>query len=319
MTEKIELHLHLEGAAPPDFIRRLAGEKGISLDGVFDAQGRYAFRDFAHFLEVYTAATQVLQTPDDFSRLTQRVLEESVSHGVVYTEIFLSPDFCGGRDLGAWREYLHAIQDGAGKVPGIEARGIITAIRHLGPDVSRETARCAAETAGDFITGFGLAGEERMGKATDFAWAFDCAREAGLGLTCHGGEFGGPDSVREALALGVSRLGHGVRAIEDPALVAHLAETGITLEVCPGSNVCLGVYTKIDAHPIDKLKEAGVRVTVSTDDPPFFLTDMSQEYAALADTFGWDAATFQEINRTAAQAAFCDDQTRAALLERFAK
>src|SRR6056297_1323445 len=121
---RIELHLHLEGGAPPAFIRGLAAEKKIDLSGVFDARGGYDFRDFGHFLQAYEAATEVLKTPEDYRCLTRAVLEQSAEHGVVYTEIFLSPDFCGGRDLSAWREYLAAIREGAAEVPEVEMRGV---------------------------------------------------------------------------------------------------------------------------------------------------------------------------------------------------
>lgn len=308
---KVELHLHIEGAAPPAFIRGLAAEKKVDLSRIFAEDGSYVYKGFEHFLQVYEAATAVLQGPEEFGRLTKAVLEQSLDHGVIYTEAFLSPDFCGDRDLGAWKEYLAAMQEAADQTPGIEMRGVVTCIRHFGPEKARETAICAAETAGDFITGFGMGGNEAVLTQGDFAWAFDCAREAGLGLTTHAGEFGGPDSVRAALDdLKVSRIGHGVRAYEDLALVDRLAEDGIVLEVCPGSNVRLGLYPNIAAHPIEKLLERGVKVTVSTDDPPFFHTDLTKEYDALNRTFGWDEAMFRDLNMTALDAAFCDTATR---------
>lgn len=314
---RVELHLHLEGAAPPELIREMAAEKGIDLGGIFDASGAYVFKDFRDFLQVYEAATGVLRTPLDYARLTRAVLKASAAQGVVYTEVFLSPDFCGGRDVGAWRDYVAAMREAAEAVPGIEMRGVATCIRHFGPQMAVESAICAAETAGGFITGFGMGGDEGQFEPADFAPAFDRAREAGLGITVHAGEFGGPDSVRAALdALAPSRIGHGVRAIEDPALVARLAAEGVVLEVCPGSNVALGLYAKVAAHPVEKLRQAGVPVTVSTDDPPFFHTTMRREYDALAAAFGWTDDTFREINRTAMRAAFCDDATRARILER---
>jgi adenosine deaminase len=200
---------------------------------------------------------------------------------------------------------------------GITLRGVITCIRHFGPDQAKIIARCAQETAGAFITGFGIAGNEAVLKPVDFAYAFDAAREAGLGLTAHAGEWGGPDSVRDALRdLRVTRIGHGVRAIEDPALVDDLAERGIVLEVCPGSNVALGLYKDTRAHPICRLHERGVKVTVSTDDPPFFHTTMTAEYQALARAFDWAEGEFAALNRTALDAAFCDADTRARLHKR---
>ena len=314
---KLELHLHLEGAAPPAFIRGLAAEKGVNIDGVFDEEGAYRYTDFDDFLRVYEAACTVLQSPEDFGRLTTAVLEESASHGAIYTEAFLSPDFCGGRDLGAWREYLSAIVEAAAtaeKNDGIAMRGIVTPIRHFGPDVARETARCAAETAGAFITGFGMGGDEKHLKPKDFSYSFDMAREAGLRVTCHAGEFGGPASVRDAWQdLRVERIGHGVRAIEDPNLVDQLAEAGVVLEVCPGSNITLGLYPDWPSHPIARLRERGVRVTVSTDDPPFFHTTLTREYEGLARAFDWTEDDFLSLNLTALDAAFCDDETKSRL------
>ena len=315
MLPKVELHLHLEGAAPPAFVRGLAKEKSIDISGIFDAQGGYVFTDFWHFLKVYEAATSVLQTPEDYARLTRAVLEQCAASGVVYAETFVSPDFCGGRDLGAWREYLHAIRDAASAVAaqgGPELRGIVTCIRHFGPDKARETALCAAETVGDFITGFGIAGDETSGQPKDFRWSFDCAREAGLRLTAHAGEWGGPQSIRDVLSdLGVERVGHGVRAIEDLALVDELAERGIVLEVCPGSNIALGVFPDWRKHSISELDRRGVRVTVSTDDPPFFHTTMEHEFQMLHRAFDWDDGQFARISRTALDAAFCDADTKA--------
>jgi len=201
MKPKVELHLHLEGAAPPAFIRSLAKEKHLDLAGLFNEDGSYRFKDFWDFIKVYEAAVTTLQRPEDFHRLTLAVLEESARSGVIYTEAFLAPDFCGGRDIGAWKEYLHAIEEAAAiaeATMGITMRGIVTTVRHFGPDKARQTARCAAETAGQFVTGFGLAGDEKVLNPKDFAYAFDMAREAGLSLTAHAGEFGGPQSIRDA-------------------------------------------------------------------------------------------------------------------------
>ena len=323
MLPKIELHLHLEGAAPPAFIRGLAAEKKIDISGIFDERGGYAYRDFWHFLKVYEAATSVLTTPEDYHRLTLAVLEESVASGVIYSETFISPDFCGGRDLPAWREYLQAIREAADlaeRRDGIVLRGIVTPIRHFGPDKAKEVAQCAVETADDWLVGFGLAGDEKAGKPKDFAWSFDAAREAGLRLTCHAGEWSGPESVRDAIRdLRVERIGHGVRAIEDLALVDEIAEAGIVLEVCPGSNVALGLYKDYRSHPIHRLRERGVKVTVSTDDPPFFHTTMAQEYESLAEAFEWDDGVFEEIAKTSAEAAFCTSETRKKIMKRLEK
>jgi len=317
--KKIELHHHLEGAAPPAFVRDMAKAKNLDVSGIFDARGAYDYADFLQFLNVYEHATAPFKSPDDYALLTAVVLGEAAEHGVVYLESFLSPDFCGGRDVGAWKEYLAAMQEAAeaAESMNITLRGIVTAIRHFGPDAARETAICAQETAGDFIVGFGLAGDENTLTPADYAPAFDAAREAGLHLTAHAGEWGGAKSVREAIEhLKIERVGHGVHAIQDPALVDYLAASGIVLEVCPGSNVALGVYPSFKDHPIKKLRDAGVKVTVSTDDPPFFHTTMTREYEELNRAFGWDEDDFAALNRVALEAAFCDDATRARIAQR---
>ena len=316
---KVELHLHLEGAAPPAFIRRLGQEKDVNLSGVFHEDGSYIFRDFVDFLRVYEAATEVLQSPDDFRRLIEAVLAESANHGVIYTEMFVSPDFCGGADLGAWREYLHAMQDGADRAEaeyGIKMRGIVTCVRHLGPEQAKQAATCAAETAGDWIVGFGMGGDENVGHQSDYAYSFDMAKEAGLRLTTHAGEWRGPQEVRDAIAIGAERIGHGVRCASDPQLVKEMIDRGIVLEVCPGSNVSLGVYKSLLEHPVHQLAEAGVAVTVSTDDPPFFHSTMTSEYEGLASTFGWDEDRFIDLATTSAMSAFCNEETRIEILKR---
>lgn len=315
---KIELHLHLEGGAPPEFIRQLADEKSVDLSGVFDASGGYDFVDFLQFLKTYEAATSVLNTPEDFHRLTLAVLEQSAQNGVIYTEFFVSPDFCGGGSLEAWRDYVAAMQEAsqiAEKRHGIISRGIVTPIRHFEPSKAIKVAKCAVDTFGDWIVGFGIGGDENAGTFADFAPAYDIARAAGMPLTAHAGEFAGAQSVRSAMRdLGVSRIGHGVRAIEDMAVVEELVERGIVLEVCPGSNIALGLYPDWAEHPIARLRKAGVKLTISTDDPPFFHTTMNKEYSGLARAFDWDIEVFKELNKTAANAAYCDETTRKALL-----
>ena len=318
VTPKVELHLHLEGAAPPAFVQGMAREKSIDISGIFDESGSYKYADFAEFLGVYEAACTVLTGPEEFYRLTRAVLDESAAHGVIYSEAFLSPDFCGGGDVGAWKEYLAAIQTAAAEAEaayGIILKGIVTCIRHFGADQAKTAAKCAAETAGDFITGFGMGGAENFGHQKDYLWSFDCAREAGLRLTTHAGEWGGARSVRDAVRdLGVERIGHGVQSIDDPDLLNELIDRDIVLEVCPGSNVALGIYPDIAQHPIKRLRDAGVKVTVSTDDPPFFHTTMTREFDLLAKGFGWGNDDFSTLNKTAVEAAFCDEETRNVLL-----
>lgn len=320
MTAKLELHLHLEGAAPPAFIRGLAKEKYLDISGIFDERGQYRFTDFAHFLKVYEAASSALKTPMDYHRLTLAVIDQLAESGVVYAETFLSPDFCGGSDLAGWQDFLAAIREAAEegqRSHDVTLRGIATCIRHFGPEKAKRAALCAAETAGDFLVGFGMAGDETVLAPKDYVWSFDCAREAGLKLTAHAGEFAGPEAIRDTLRdLGVARIGHGVRALEDLALVDELAERGVVLEICPGSNIALGLYKDYRAHPIGQLYHREVKVTVSTDDPPFFRTTMAREYDMLHQAFDWDEGVFASLNRTALDAAFCHEDTKAMIVKK---
>jgi adenosine deaminase len=166
------------------------------------------------------------------------------------------------------------------------------------------------------VTGFNMAGQEAGHPATDYAEAFAIVRDGGLGLSCHAGEWGGPESIRAALALGVTRLSHGVRAIEDPGLVAELAERGTVLEVCPTSNVVLGVYEDFAGHPFPALREAGVKLTLGSDDPPYFGASLAGEYRVAADAFGLSDAELADLTRTAIEAAFVQEDVRTRLLER---
>jgi adenosine deaminase len=214
----------------------------------------------------------------------------------------------------AWRDFLLAIEDAGREAEaafGITLRGIATCIRHFGPDKAKVAALCAAETVGSFLTGFGMAGAETVGRPKDYAWSFDCAREAGLRLTCHAGEWGGPDMVSDTLRdLRPTRVGHGINAAKDPALMERLAEAGVVLEVCPGSNVYLGAVPSWREHPIETLRAREVKVTVSTDDPTFFGTTMTREWEMLEKTFEWNEDDLRELNRVALDAAFCDEATR---------
>ena len=317
---KVELHTHLEGCAPPAFIKQLAFEKQIDISGIFNADGGYAFRDFDHFLKIYAAACATLQNPEDFRRLTMAVLEETAAHGVVYMETFVSPDFCGGGDVAAWKDYVAAMEDAAQEAEsrlGITLKGLVTGIRHFGPEACKPAAKCAVETFGDFIIGYGMAGGEMVGRPGDYAYSFDMAREADMPLTCHAGEWGGAPMVAETIRdLKVARIGHGIGAIDDPALIDEILENDIVLEVCPGSNVVLKAVDGWGSHPIAKLRDAGVKVTVSTDDPPFFHTTMTAEYDMLHRTFGWDEDDFKALNATAFTAAFCDEDTKTRVAKR---
>jgi len=313
---KAEIHCHLEGAAPPALVAKQAEKYGIDTSS-FLRDGQYVWSDFAQFIQCYDAVAQVFKTDEDYAVLTQTYLTELAEANTIYSELIISPDHGDRIGLGA-DAYLSGIAEGiriAKEKTGIETRIIVTGERHFGPERVIAAAEYAARTKHPLVTGFNMAGEERMGRVADYARAFDIARDAGLGLTIHAGEVCGPESVVDALDLiKPSRIGHGVRAIEDAALVDRLVEAGTVLEVCPGSNIALNVYPDFGSHPLRALRDAGVRVCISSDDPPFFFTSLAREYALAADAFGFSDAEINRMTRTALESAFVDEVTRARLL-----
>jgi len=318
---KAELHVHLEGTAHPDLVRAKAAEKGRTLDpALFDESGGYGWASFREFLDSYDRAASVFTTPEDYRDLTHDYLARSHAEGAIYTEIMVSPDHgaANGLDYG---QLIGAVAEGIERARTelrIEARMLITAVRHYEVANAEAVARQAVRAPHPLVVGFGLAGDETRGDLADFARAFAIAHEeGGLACHCHAGEAAGPESVAVALDhLPVRRIGHGVRAIEDPALVARLAAERVTLEVCPSSNVAIGVYDGFAAHPLRQLAAAGVPVTLGSDDPPFFHTTIGTEYRRAAAHFGFDRAALAGITRTALQAAFCDSATRRALTDK---
>lgn len=314
--KKAELHCHIEGAASPALVREQARKYNADVSG-FISGDRYVWSDFTEFLVAYDGAASLFRTEEDFALLARTYLEGIAAEGAIYAEIFVSPDHAMASGLSP-AAYFDGLADGiaaAKASTGIECRMIIVGVRHLGADKVEAAARLASSRPHPLITGFGMAGEERFGKVADFARAFNIARDAGLGITIHAGELAGPESVRDALDhVRPSRIGHGVRASEDEALVRRIADAGVVLEVCPGSNLALNLYPDISSHPFDRLMRAGVKVTLSSDDPPHFGSSIGREYQMAADAWGYDAAQLTGITRTSIEAAFVDEPTRAFLL-----
>ncbi|KAA1185531.1 adenosine deaminase [Rhizobium tropici] len=314
--KKVELHCHLEGAAPPALTLAQAEKYGVDTSA-FLKDGVYLWKDFAEFLVCYDKVSEVYRTEEDYALLTETYLEELAEIGTIYSELIVSPDHGDRIGLGA-DAYMAGVSAGiraAKAKTGIEARLIVTGERHFGPERVVKAAEYAVKSDNPLITGFNMAGEERMGRVADYARAFDIAREAGLGITIHAGEVCGAFSVADAVDLvRPHRIGHGVRAIEDMDLVRRLADLGTVLEVCPGSNVALNVFPDFQSHPLRKLRDAGVRVTISSDDPPFFHTSLKREYELASSAFGFRDEEIDAMTRTAIEAAFVDEATRAALL-----
>ena len=314
--KKAELHCHIEGAAPPALALAQARKYNVDVSGIIE-DGAYVWADFSHFLKCYDAVAELFRSEEDYALLAEAYLTELADAGTIYSEIIVSPDHGNTIGIGsdAYMRGLAAGIEAAKAKTGIEGRMIITIIRHMGPEAAERTARYAARREHALITGFNLAGEERMHRVADFARAFDIARDAGLGITIHAGEMAGAFSVRDALDhVRPSRISHGVRAIEDADLVRRIAGEGVVLETCPGSNVSLQVYPDFASHPLKTLHAAGCRVTLNSDDPPFFHTSLRQEYEIASQVMGFSDAEIDGMTRTAIEAAFIDEATRTRLL-----
>ena len=315
---KAELHCHIEGATPPSLALSQAKRYGIDTSA-FIRDGEYAWQDFTSFVASYDATANLFRTQEDYALLAETYLTGIAEAGAIYSELIVSPDQGDAVGIGA-DAYISGLAEGAERArarTGIETRLLIVGIRHFGPERVVKAAEYAARRPHPLITGFNLAGEERMHRVADFARAFDIARDAGLGITIHAGELSGAFSVRDALDhVRPTRISHGVRAIEDGDLVKRLADEGVVLEVCPGSNVALKVFPDFEHHPLRALHEAGVRVTLNSDDPPFFHTSLAREYEIASSIMGFGDDDLLGMTRTAIEAAFVDEPTRERLLSR---
>jgi adenosine deaminase len=318
LIAKVELHVHLEGTAPPALIRRLAERNGLTVpEGVFAGEGRFAYTDFLDFLDTYDRAASVIRTGPDYRDTTYEYLSGCARDGAVYVELIVSPDHAEWVGLSG-EEHLEGIArgiDDARGDHGIEGRVLLVAVRNFGAEQAVRVARYAASRPHPYVVGFNLAGDEANYPAGDFAEAFDIAAGAGLGCTVHAGEWDGPRSVRAALGLPVTRIGHGVRSIEDPSLVEELADRGIVLECCPTSNVVLGLYDSYEDHPLPALRAAGVKTTLGSDDPPYFGASIGGEYELCRERFGFDEDDLRGISRTAVEAAFCEESLKERLMQ----
>jgi adenosine deaminase len=314
-----ELHVHLEGTAPPELIEKLAARNGLKVpDGVFAAPDRFAWVDFLDFLRTYDLAASVIRTVEDYRDITYEYLMSCAAQGAIYVELIASPDHAASVGLSDAEHYggIAAGIDDARRDSGIEARILVTAIRNFGVEAAVDIAKRHAEDRHPYVVGFNLAGDEAGYPAAQFAEAYAIAAGSGLGCTVHAGEHDGPESVRQALTLPISRISHGVRAIEDPALVAEIAERGLVLEVCPTSNIATKVFANYEEHPLRALHEAGVKLTLGSDDPPYFGATIGGEYAVARERFGFEEGELMAITRTAVQGSFAEDAVKLSLLNR---
>jgi adenosine deaminase len=289
---KAHLHLHLEGGMRPSTLADLAGNYGVAVPEI------RGFGSFTAFADTYLAACDVLRTPDDLTRLVSETVDDGVEAGAVWVEVGFHPAHHRprfGTDEQIVDIVLAAMADATART-GVGAGLMLSADRTKPPADAVELAELAARYAGRGVVSFGLANDEVLGPPEPYAEAYAVARAAGLLSTPHAGELCGPESVVGALdALGADRIQHGVRAVEDPALVARLADEGICLDVCPTSNLSLGVIDLLADHPLPALLEAGVPCSINADDPLLFGPGLLEEYELCRAELGLDDETLARI------------------------
>lgn len=300
---KAELHIHLEGAIEPETLSELAPELSPE-----EIREHYEFHSFLGFLGCFERITRHLRRPEDYALALRRLLERLEREKVRYAEITHSAGivFWRGQDPEA---VFEALRDAARGSP-VQVRWILDAVRQFGVDHAAQVAEFASAHLADGVVAFGIGGDEARGPARDFAAVYRMVRSRGLRLTAHAGETGGPDSVWAALEIGAERIGHGIRSIEDPVLVRHLAERQIPLEICLTSNLATGAVPSLEQHPMRQLFEAGVPVTLNTDDPALFRTTLSKEYELAATSFGFSEHQLREIAQNAFRFAFAAQTDR---------
>lgn len=320
---KAELHCHLEGSIQPARLLRLAERNGIPLpfDSDEGARAFYQFDDLNQFLDIFGLACSTLRTVQDFKDITVDLGADAARQNIWRREVFFTFAFHERRGIG-WEEIVAGIASGRRLVAqrfGVDMAFIVNIDRTIPPeDGLRHVELAHADRERLPIIGVGLDAQEQGYPASRHAPAFARAAELGLHRVAHAGEDVGPESVREALGcLGVERIDHGVRAIEDSALVERLAETRTPLTVCPVSNIALKVYRDMSAHPVKQLIDAGVVVTLNSDDPPMFDTDTVNEYVQIAEHFGLGRDELIALARTSLDASFAEPTERAILLQRF--
>jgi adenosine deaminase len=306
---KAHLHVHLEGAMRPSTLTALAADAGIPVP---ETRG---YGSFSAFADMYVAACEVLQTPDDLARLVHEVVEDAAGAGAVWVEPSIYLPHHRER-IGSDELVLEVLLDAAaaaGEQFGIGVGVMVAADRTVDPADAVEQAHVAVAHRDRGVVAFGLANDETIGPPEWFAEAFAIARDAGLLSTPHAGELAGPESVLAALEhLGADRIQHGVRAIEDPDLVRRVADAGVCFDVCPTSNLLLSVVPSLDAHPLAALLDAGIPCSLNGDDPLLFGTNLLEEYEVARDLLGLDDAALAAVAAHSVDASGAPDSVKQA-------
>jgi adenosine deaminase/aminodeoxyfutalosine deaminase len=294
---KTELHVHLEGSVEPETLHELDPETPVE-----EFRALYSYPDFDGFLKAFGAVSKRLRGPEDYALITRRLLERLEAQNVQYAEIIIAGGVVlwKGHDFGP---IFEAVRDAA-RESAIEVRWIVDAVRQFGVEHVMRVAELAAERVGDGVVAFGIGGSEERGPAEWFGEIFAFAKRAGLRLTAHAGEGTSPESVRAALRLGAERIGHGIAAAQDPELMRELRDRDIPLEICVTSNVVTGAVKRLEDHPVRRLYDAGVPITLNTDDPAMFGCTLTGEYRLAHERFGFSEAELRGIAENGFRYAF---------------
>lgn len=321
---KAELHVHHVGSASPRIVAELAARHPGRRDGhgvpsdLEELRRFFTFRDFAHFIEVYLAVVDLIRTPEDIRYLTYEIAREMAQgQSLRYAELTCTPytSVLAGVPIEAYTEAIEDARVAAERDFGLVLRWIYDIPGELGVPAADATIGYALEHRTDALIGFGLGGPEIGVPRPQFAPHFDRARAAGLHCLPHAGETTGPQTIWDALRLlHAERIGHGTSAAQDPTLLAHLAQTGIALEVCPSSNLATRAVATLEEHPLRAFVEAGVTVTINSDDPPMFGTSLNREYAIAADLLGLDETGLADLARAGVRASFAPADVRERIL-----
>lgn len=321
---KVELHVHQVGSASPRIVSELAARyPGTVPSDTGELSRFFEFRDFAHFIEVFLAVVDLVRTPEDIHYLTYEVAREmATGQQLRYAELTCTPytsvrphEDGRGMSIEGYTEAIEAARVEAERDFGLMLRWIYDIPGEFGLPAAEATLDFAVNHRPEGLVGFGLGGPEIGVPRPQFGPYFEAARDAGLHCVPHAGETTGPETVWDALRfLHAERIGHGTSSAQDPALLAHLAERGIPLEVCPSSNVATRAVASLEEHPIRAFREAGVTVTINSDDPPMFATTLNREYEIAAELLGLDEPGVAELARTAVGASFADPQTKRRVL-----
>jgi aminodeoxyfutalosine deaminase len=322
---KVELHLHLEGSTEPETLVALSRRHDATPLTLADARTLYTYPDFLGFLEAYKSMSSRLQTPEDYELITYNMVRSLAAQGIVHAEVYISFGI-----IYFWKKvevepFVAAIERArirAEQEFGTTIYWIIDAVRNFGPDEAARVFRKAAELRTQYpsIVGIGIGGDEARGPASLFKELYDEASAAGLRLTAHAGESGGPvngpASIWAAINIGAERIGHGLAAQYDPELLAVLAERQIPIEINVTSNIRTGCCTSFDAHPLRRYFDAGLMVTLNSDDPPMFGANLLDEYILAHERYGFTPDQLRELAANAVEASFLPPTPKLALLAR---